>query len=308
MGKYLVTGASGFIGTALLEKFSENGDEVIAVVRENSENIGSIKNRKNFKIVFCDMKNVHRLSELIEERNIDACVHLAWQGSTGQDRADYGLQLQNVQFSVNLVKEIQKMKIKRFVSAGTLAEMDVLNYSSLDGATPNIVSHYGTAKIAANYMTKAECSNAGIEHIWCYISNTYGEGNQTNNFINFASKLMLSGKRAAFTSGEQMYDFVYVKDTARALMSVVKNGKKNTSYYLGSTEPRKLKEYIKIIRDTVDPSMELYMGEIPFNGVELPADAFSSGKLIKDTGYMPMHTFENTIGQTIEWLRGEMNK
>lgn len=307
MSKYLVTGANGFIGTAVVEELNKNGDEVIAVIKDQSSDIMGIGNLANVKKVFCNMNNINMLSRLIEDRDIDACIHLAWQGSTGEARSDYNMQLKNVEFSVELVREIEKMNIKRFICTGSLAEIDVQNYHGLDGATPNVVSHYGVAKMAANYMTKSECSKVAIEHLWCYLSNTYGEGNRTNNFINFAVKLMLTGKRAAFTAGEQMYDFVYVKDTARAIIAVTKKGKKNTSYYLGSTKQRRLKEYIELIRDTIDPCIKLYMGEIPFNGTKLPDHIFDTKKLIKDTGYIPRYTFENTIRQTIEWIKGEIN-
>ena len=152
-------------------------------------------------------------------------------------------------------------------------------------------------------MTKTECTKLGVEHIWCYLSNTYGVGNTTNNFINMASRKMLRHERAAFTAGEQIYDFVYITDTVRALFAAAEKGKTNTAYYLGSTEERKLKEYIKIIRDTIDPSIELYLGEIPFNGTPLEREAYDTSKLTNDTGYKPQVGFESGIQKTIDWLR-----
>ncbi len=303
MSKYLVTGANGFIGSALVEELSLAGEDVIAIVRSKKSDINRISKLPKVKIVYCDMDDVEALYDKISDRDIDTCIHLAWQGSTGVERANYEMQLKNTINSIKLIEVLNKINVKRMVGAGTLAELDVLNYHGLDGSTPNQVSHYGTAKITTHYMTKAECVKAGIEHVWCYLSNTYGEGNRTNNFVNFASLLMLDGKRAAFTTGEQMYDFVYVKDTARAIYAAAKHGKNCTSYYLGSTKQRKLKEYIKIIRDTINPAIELHLGEIPFNGTSLSDDLFDSTKLVTDTGYQPKYLFEETIGQTIEWLK-----
>lgn len=307
MSKYLITGASGFIGTKLVQELERNGEEIIAVVRNEKSNISEIADREHTKIVVCDMDNIENLCELVKDEHIDACIHLAWEGSTGAERADYSMQLRNVENTLKLVRTMNKMGVKRMIFAGTLAEMDVLHYHGLDGSQPNAVSHYGTAKLSAHYMSKAECANNGIEHIWCYLANTYGEGNQTNNFVNFASKVMLEGKRAAFTSGEQMYDFVYVKDIARAIYAVTKSGKNYTSYYLGSTKQRPLKEYIKMIRDAINPSIELHLGEIPFKGTSLPDEMFSSQKLVEDTGYVPKYTFEETIKPTITWLKEAIN-
>ena len=228
---------------------------------------------------------------------------MAWAGSTGDARADYALQLDNVRYALDTVNAIAKMNIKRFVCAGTLAEKDVLNYHPTDGATPNAVSNYGIAKISTHFMTKTECTRLGIEHIWCYLSHTYGVGNRTGNFVNFACRTMLSGKRAAFTAGEQPYDFVYITDTVRAIIAAASKGKSGTAYYLGSTKPRKLKEFIVDIRDAIDPNIELHLGEIPFNGIPLAAEEFDCTKLVKDTGYQPTVDFKEGIRMTVDWLK-----
>lgn len=305
MKKVLVTGANGFIGTALLKLMNNNAIEVYAVIKDQKENIEAIKDLAHVHIVYCDMEQIENLPDLVKDEAVDTCIHLAWVGSFGEARADYMLQLQDVAWSLRLVDVLNKMGVKRFVGAGTLAEKDVLNYHMKDGATPNNVSCYGIAKLTAHFMTKARCSAYGIDHIWCYLSNTYGVGNTTNNFVNMASRKMLGGERAAFTAGEQTYDFVYIDDTVRALLAAAKGGQKNCSYFLGSTKERPLKEYIKIIRDTIDPSIQLYLGEIPFNGTPLSAEEYSTQKLVEDTGYCPQIDFEEGIQKTIEWLKTE---
>lgn len=303
MKKVIVTGANGFIGSALLQVLSDNGIKVYAIVKDKNENIECIKELPNVNIVYCEMDAIEELPDRIQERNIDTCIHLAWAGSFGDSRSDYSLQLQNVNYAMRTVDTVAKMGVKRFVGAGTLAEKDVLNYHLIDGSTPNAVSIYGIAKIAMHFMTKAECSKLDMEHIWCYLSNTYGVGNTTNNFINMASRIMLTGRRAAFTSGEQMYDFMYITDTVKAIYAVADKGISNVAYYLGSGNQRKLKEYITIIRDVINPDIPLYLGEIPFNGVTLAPENYDVTKLKEDTGFCAEVSFEDGIKKTIKWLR-----
>lgn len=303
MKKIILTGANGFVGSALIKVLSNNGVEIYAVVKDQHERIDHIENIPGVKIVYCDLSEINKLPELITDRDIDTCIHLAWDGSFGEKRSNYSLQLKNIEYALDTINVISRMGVKRFVGAGTLAEKDVNNYHPTDGATPNAVSMYGIAKITTHYMTKTECTKLGVEHIWCYLSNTYGVGNTTNNFVNMASRLMLEGKRAAFTSGEQMYDFVYIDDTARALFYAASKGRNNTSYYLGSTKPRKLREYITIIRDTINPDIPLYLGEIPFKGNMLPPAEYDTTKLINDTGFYPTVRFEKGIKKTIEYLK-----
>ena len=303
MKKVIVTGANGFIGSSLLSYLSEQGIQVYAVIKDEQENIDNIKNLNGVKIIYCDLDNIDKLPELITDKDIDTCIHLAWAGSFGDARADYEMQLLNSKYALDMVTVASEMGISRFVGAGTLAEKDVLNYHMDDGATPNAVSIYGIAKLNTQLMTKALCTKLGIEHIWCYLSNTYGVGNTTNNFVNMALRKILNGERAAFTAGTQTYDFVYITDTVRAIYFAARSGKANTGYYLGSGSERQLKEYIEIIRDAIDPDYPLYLGEIPFNGKSLSAEEYSVEKLAKDTGYKALIPFEKGIKLTIDWLK-----
>jgi UDP-glucose 4-epimerase len=301
--KVVVTGANGFIGSWLCRELSKNGSYIIAVIREENSGITALENVPNIKIVYCRMEELGQLPEKINERGFDVFYHLAWTGSTGADRADFALQLKNAGQTVEAVRAAHSLGCRRFIGAGTLAELDCYSYIIEDGSKPLPVSGYGIAKIAAHFMSKAECSRLGVEHIWAYLSNNYGEGNRTQNFVNFAAGLMLSGKRASFTKGEQLYDFVHVSDTARGLYLLGEKGRAFCSYYIGSTKPAKLREFIYKIRDAVDPSIELHLGEVPFNGVMQPESVFDCSKLVRDTGYSPSVAFEEGIANTVEWLK-----
>ena len=302
MEKAIVTGANGFIGSNLVRVMSQAGVKIFAIIKDIDEEVDSIKNLPNVEIIYCCLEEIDKLPNLITDHQIDVCIHLAWAGSFGEARSDYELQLLNVKYASKIIDVIASMGIKRFVGAGTLAEMDVLNYHPIDGSVPNAVSIYGIAKIATHFMTKAICAKYGMEHIWCFLSNTYGIGNTTDNFVNMASRKMIKREHAAFTEGNQTYDFVYVTDTVRAIYAAAKYGKVNTAYYLGSGQPRKLKEYIEIIRDTIDPSIELFFGEIPFRGIALSADAYDASKIMEHTDFKPVVTFEEGIKKTVEWL------
>lgn len=299
MKKAVVTGANGFLGSLLVKKLLENDVEVIAADMAGCNN----NLPDGVRFVEFDMRDFASLKNKVSDTDIDVIYHMAWIGSSGPARSDYSLQLNNVKYTCDAVKIAAEMGIKRFVGAGTLAQMDCMAYIGQNGSTPNGVSCYGTAKIAAQYMSKAQANVSKIEHVWCFISNTYGIGNTTMNFVNFASKKMMSGERAAFTSADQNYDFVYITDTINGLYLCGKNGKSNSSYYIGSGKARQLKEYITIIRDTIDKNIPLYLGEVPFNGVSLPIEEYSCDDITADTGYKASVDFEDGIVKTIEWLR-----
>ena len=190
MKKIIVTGITGFVGRYLATELVKMGYEVIGICRKKIQ-------MENVRIVECPLEEISKLEKLISDRDIEACIHLAWAGSTGSGRTDEKLQLSNVYYSIELIRVLARMGVMRFVGVGTLAEKEVCNYSPNDGATPNLTSFYGVAKITAHFMTKAECSSLKMEHIWCQLSNLYGIGDQTNNFVNFATDIFLNGKRAS---------------------------------------------------------------------------------------------------------------
>lgn len=307
MKSAVVTGAGGFVGKALCRELAASGVHVFAVVRNEGPGTDRLEEAAGVEFVRCDMEDAASLPEKIHGQP-DVLYHLAWSGSTGPARADHALQFTNARWTLDAVDVAKALGCKRFIGAGTLAEFDVNAYSPLDGSTPNAVSCYGVAKIAAHLMSKAECNRVGIEHLWAYLSNTYGIGNYTSNFVNFAAKTMITGKPANFTSGEQLYDFVDVRDIAQGLRCIGESGKTNYAYYIGSTKPRRLKEYIRMIRDEIDPAIELHLGAVPFNGVAQPAEVFDCSKLVEHTGYAPRVPFEEGIRETVVWLRDQIRE
>lgn len=308
MTTVIVTGANGFIGSALVKELTDRKIHVLAVIKNEQENITAIQNLPGVEIVYCEMDDLlDCLPEQIHQP-VELFYHLAWAGSTGAARGDYDLQLRNARWTMDAVNAAHKLGCKRFIGAGTLAEHDVNAYTPLNGSTPNIVSCYGVAKIASHYMSKAECNRLGIEHLWAYLSNTYGVGNYTSNFINFASKVLITGQPPNFTSGEQPYDFVYVSDIAQGLACIGARGRANFAYYIGSTKPAKLKEFIMALRDEIDPSIQLNLGAIPFHGIAQPASTFDCSDLVRDTGYEPQVPFQAGLKKAVPWIRVQIKE
>lgn len=301
MKNILVTGATGFIGINLIKLLVQKHHNVFALVRNEKSDISDLP--ENVNTIFCEMEQVDNLRDKLSEIQLDICFHLAWSGVNGTDRADYNLQMKNVRNTLKLIQILHEISCKRFVGAGTLAEYDVQAYIPLDGSTPNPVAHYGVAKLMTHYMSKIECVKLGIEYVWTYLSNTYGIGNKTNNFINFAIKTMLYGENPDFTRGEQLYDFVYISDCVNALYYAGITGDNGAEYYLGSNHPQKLFKYIEKIRDIVDPSIELNLGAIPFHGVSHGIEVYDCEKLMSHTNYRPEISFEDGIMRTVQWLK-----
>ena len=295
MKSILLTGGQGFIGSNLLEILVESGFEIYVLMRQKKNVFSLLQNNGHIHPVYCDLRDIHALPQILNSVRLDIVIHLAWDGVSGDNRSDYEMQIRNIEFTIQLLNAVRKLECKRFIGIGSTAEWDAYTACVKDATSPNLVSIYGITKMSAHFISKTLCSAYGIEHVWGIIGNTYGVGDNSNNFVNYAIKLMLSCDEAKFTSGEQYYDFVYVTDVARALVCLVNHGKNLCCYYIGSGAPRRLKEYIYFIRNVFNPQKELHLGAVIYNGISADIDSFSIKKISNDTGFKPQISFEDGI-------------
>lgn len=295
--RVLVTGGLGFVGFALVNALLDSGCKVYTVIKEKST-ISRFVNHSNLTVIECSPEDVNSLTEKISE-NIDVAYHIAWSGSSGSTRGDYRIQLDNVSYSLDLIHVLSKLNCKRFIGIGSVAEFICKTGIFTDRLTASTTNHYGIAKVAAHYMTQAECNTLGIDHIWVYLPNVYGAGDTTGNFINNTIAALMSDKRAQFTSGVQLDDFTYITDVIQGLILLGTRGEPFNSYYLGYGKSQTVREYIEIIRDEINPKIPLYFGEIPFHGITLPKEIYDCSKLAEHTGYKPLTSFEQGIKLTI---------
>lgn len=303
MKKAIVTGASGFIGQALVKKLELEGYEVYAVIRDtNKADIFSGFN--SIKPIICNLSDIVNLDTLIHGRDFELFFHLAWDGTSGNSREDYDKQLSNVKYTCEAVKIAQKLGCKKFIYAGSLMEYESINYIPISGSKPALNYIYRTAKLSAHYMAKAIAAELGLDFRIGIISNAYGEGELSERLINSTIRKLIKGEKMSFTDGEQLYDFIYITDVAKAFIAIAEEGKPYGNYYIGNKNQRKLKEYLIDIRDCIDKNMELGLGEIAFDGVGLDYTKIDTARLYEDTGFRCEVEFKEGINKTVKWLSG----
>lgn len=302
MKKAIVTGANGFVGAAVCKELSEQGVEVIAIVRHPSAAISSIVENKGIRIVYSDLSDFGKLPDLISDRDVDVLYHFAWVGSAGHLRGDADVQMKNVKYTCDTVKACASMGCKRFVFASSIMEFEIEATMATE-AIPGINTLYCSAKVAADYMARTIAGSLGLDYIRAVISNIYGPGELSPRLVNTSVRKMLNGEHCAFSAGEQLYDFIYITDAAKAFVAIGGMGISNRTYYIGSQKPRPLKEFLCELRDCVDHDIEIGLGEIQFKGVSLTFKEFDINAVKNDTGFVPEISFVEGIKNTIAWIK-----
>ena len=301
----VVTGPTGAVGAALCRLLGEEGMEVYAVVRPDSARVSVLRSIPDVEVVPCDMARFRRLPELIP--SCDAFFHLAWAGTTGAGRNDMPLQLRNIQAALDAVQAAGDLGAQVFVGAGSQAEYGRVN-GPLAPETPcSPENGYGMAKLCAGQMSRAECGRLGVGHVWPRILSVYGPCDGGNALIPSLVRALLRGSSIPLTAGEQLWDYLYADDAAEALYRLALHGKSGAVYPVGSGNARPLREYLGILRDSIDPSIPLGFGEIPYAAGQVMHLEADISALRRDTGFEPRTSFETGIRKTIDHIEKQIN-
>lgn len=299
----VITGATGVLGTALIDKLLANNVRIYVVCRPDSQRNNQIRHHEKIHKIVCDLSQLKQLSRLIAA-DCDIFYHFAWLGTGDpRNRMDMRLQTLNIQYALDAVETAKILGCTVFIGAGSQAEYGRINGIIHPDSPTCPISGYGMAKLCAGQMTRAMCREYGIRHVWPRVLSVYGIHDSEHTLIRTVIRKLLDGKKPALTSGEQIWDYLYAADAADAFYDMACLGKDGAIYVLGSGKTKKLRDFMELIRDAINPDLPLGIGEIPYypdQAMHLEADISS---LHADTGWSPKISFYKGIRQLIKEQR-----
>lgn len=301
MKRAMITGATGAVGSALVNELIKNNIEVLVICRENSNRNGNIPDSPLVSKIYCDLKRLSSLNNTTG-KEYDVFYHFAWMGTIGNDRNNMYLQNLNIQYSLDAVGVAKRFGCRLFIGAGSQAE-----YGRVDGKlrsdTPTFPENgYGYAKLCAGQMTRDYAHQLGMGHIWTRILSIYGPNDNPQSMVMSTIHKLLDGEVPKFTKGEQRWDYLYSGDAARALLLLGERGNDGKTYVLGSGTVRPLSEYIIDIQRIVNPECKIRLGAIPYGEKQVMFLCADTYDLKNDTGWSPVVCFEDGIKNILELM------
>lgn len=303
MKKAIVSGANGFVGSAVVKELAAHGYEVYALARAGHHD--NIPAGNHIHFIPFELDQAEKLLEQLPKDTYEAFYHFAWTGSAGLARADTVLQLKNAQWTVDCLKVAKALGCRRFVPAGTIMEHETIAAAYTQGNEPGLGYIYGAGKVAAHLMCMPVAVKEGIELVWPKITNAYGPGERSPRLVNSTIRKCIAGEAPQFTAGTQHYDFVYIDDIARAFRLIGENGKAFHHYLIGSGHAKALKEFLLEMKAAIAPDLDFKFGDIPFTGIDLPLSQFDTIETEKDTGFQAEISFGEGCRRTMEWWKKE---
>ena len=301
MKNVIVTGANGVVGSNVVRELTDHGIRVLAIDLPGCSS--NLPESDLVEFLGLDIFQLEQHYNSIPAGVYDTFYHFAWVGSAGPARMDCELQMKNALCTVACIRIAKKLGCERFVCAGSIMEQEVISAVFTAQSRPGMGYIYGVGKLSAHCMSKSVAAAEGIDLLWAIITNAYGEGEHSPRFINTTIRKFLRHEPLQFTAATQNYDFVHVCDVAKAFRLIGEHGKPFCEYVIGSGNARPLKEFIQQMRDTLAPDAPLVFGDIPFTGVNMPLEAFSTRAIETDCGFHPDVSFPEGVKRTMDWLK-----
>tara|TARA_B000000475_G_C16005451_1_gene450703 strand:- start:6164 stop:7054 length:891 start_codon:yes stop_codon:yes gene_type:complete len=293
MNKILITGAAGFIGRQLSDRFMRLKIPTIDVDDLSVKPV--IKPKKNlYKI-----KVEHITYKFLKKHNISKIIHLAAKKSVDQSFTNLSNSIQNYEMTIKLLNEANKVNIKRIFLASTC---EIFGYQNKKlSETDNYLPHspYAVTKVANEYLANIYMMQKKDLKITSLIFfNTYGPTEGKDAVIpKFINNLKKGNKIFIEGNGNQGRDFTYIDDTIMALEKIILSKKYFRSINIGSGKVISIKDLIKILRIYFP---KLKIGKLPERINEIKNFKANTNILFKKFNVNFNYNFEKGIKETIK--------
>lgn len=323
--KVIVTGGAGFIGSAVVRHLiTETGSDVVVIDKltyaANLNSLKPVKDAPRYKLIVQDICDAQAMDEIFQAEKPDYVMHLAAESHV--DRSISGSQafIQTNIIGTYAMLEAARAHYDRIDDAGK-ASFRFLHvstdevYGSLGAeglfheTTPyDPSSPYSASKAASDHLVKAWHRTYGLPLLVSNCSNNYGPYHFPEKLIPLVILNALEGKPLpVYGDGSNIRDWLFVEDHARALWTILTEGRIGETYNVGGRNERTNLQVVHAICDALDalapaaaPRRELitFVQDRPGHDQRYAIDAT---RLETELGWKAQENFETGLRKTVEW-------
>ncbi len=328
--KILVTGGAGFIGSAVVRHIIENTPDEVRVLdcltyAGNLESLAPVSGNARYSFSQTDITDAKSVAEQFSDFGPDIVMHLA-----AESHVDRSIDGPAAFIQTNLIGTFTLLEAARhYWSTLDAAQQSAFRfhhistdevYGDLHGTddlfteeTPYAPSSpYSASKAGSDHLVRAWNRTYGLPVVVTNCSNNYGPYHFPEKLIPLTILNALAGKPLpVYGNGEQIRDWLYVEDHARALYKVATEGRSGETYNIGGHNERKNIDVVRTICAILDNVVAQKPGNIrqfadlitfvkdrPGHDQRYAIDA---AKIQRDLGWVPEETFESGIEKTVHW-------
>jgi len=319
----LVTGGAGFIGSHLVRLLVNKYPTYHIINMDlltyagNLENLKDIEHKENYSFVKCDICDFKKVKQVFVDYNIDSIIHLAAESHVDRSIEDpFSFAQTNVMGTLSLLQAAKScwknnFKNKLFYHISTDEVYGSLSDEGFFTEKTNYDPHspYSASKASSDHFVRAFSDTYGLPIVISNCSNNYGSFQFPEKLIPlFINNIVHNKPLPIYGKGENVRDWLFVKDHTVAIDIIFHKGKLNETYNIGGFNEWKNIDLIKVIIKTVDrmlgrdegTSDKLITYVTDRAGHDLRY-AIDSTKLKNELGWEPSLQFEEGIEKTVKW-------
>jgi|SRR5579863_2240861 len=296
--RIFLTGASGFVGSHLLEQLAGSEHKTAILLRPKGNRQRIEKWLDRVEVIEGELSRQETWSDALNRFAPETVIHLAWGGVLNKSRDDVG-QVQNVTDTIELVKTAHQAGATAWIGLGSQAEYGPCNRRIDENQPTNPTTLYGTSKLASCWLARSLCAKLGLRFAWLRLFSSFGPGDDPSWMIPSLILKLLSGGRPALTGCEQLWDYLYVADAAEAILMTALSANAEGVFNLGSGEAWPLREVVESIRDLVKPGAPLGFGEIPYRPDQVMHLEADISRLKNIVGWRPRTSLAEGLKKTV---------
>lgn len=305
----IVTGATSFLGTAIINHLLVHGNKVYAVVRPGTRNFQNLMDRippnkiNELKILPVEMSNIAMILNMVTE-GCDAWIHTSWDGAGSSNRTNREIQQKNVKASEMALRAAADLGCKRFIFTGSQAEYGIHHEPLSEDTFINPVSEYGKAKADFCHIAQKMCNNLKLEYVHTRIFSVYGPGDHGGSLIQTCLSGWNRGEQVLLSECTQKWNYLYIDDAASALVHLLTEGAAGI-YNVAGDEIRVLRDFVEEMYQLSGKKGSFLFGKRKFNA-EGAADLIPNiSKILRETSWKPKISFEEGIYETMRCMWGQ---
>ena len=292
--KILLTGATGFLGSHLLEMLTSLPNTEVIVLKRSFSNTARIKHLLNAPSFSTFNVDQVELAEIFNNRQIDIIIHTATEYGRNETTSLKTIET-NLLFPIKLIELAIQNGTSTFINTDSYFNKENFSYSHLINYS---LSKKVFLQWLIHFSKKIKICNLVLEHI-------YGEGDDLSKFVpSMINDIVVEKKPLVNTTyGHQKRDFIYVKDVVNAYKTVINYALTNNfrfrSFEVGTGTSLSIQDFLKEIKSISKSTSQLNFGALPYRDDEI-MNSYADITELTNSGWKTQYTVNEGLHLTIK--------